>query len=469
MAKFLSNKYPWLSLNDVLALEPAAAARGVSVVARGPKGFLRAYEKARGKIAQMPDFWPAKRDGFIARHRSQALKNGEPPWKNGEPTNRTLALAMWAYSSNPARLRKWLSARTPLRNPAAPKDQTVYVLAKPTYPNRPSVYGGGAPTAVWVPDFRWGTFDTNLAAKRKWVEALHQVGPDFPDAMIKRQFHADSENVGMVKVLKMKASEVPQRNPRPLPLDRTILLSELEDALAPGIHPQEFGLFMPEFLQSIGVDLPVAKAMLDESLLIDFGTWINDNEILDRWFWESQDIAKKIPARYVFDGCEVLPPGSWVMHYSPAATPFFSFRYGCTVDKLAYAWNTDRIRVPSRNLDASLDPSKRAWIFGFLLAHDVCVGDAGEFVCCERGGFQASKYGRTALLFRTDVAVESFHEGDQEQQVIAAAGSEYDVAWVEGNDDQSWTANLPWGERKRFRSANKMCEWVHSAHAARRQ
>lgn len=108
--------YSWLPLEDVLALEPYAAAHGVSAVARGSKGFVRAYERAGGKIWNMEEFWPKKRENFIRRHKAQMLNAREPGWVDGAPTRRTLALAMWAYSSNPDRLRRWV-AEQPKQNP----------------------------------------------------------------------------------------------------------------------------------------------------------------------------------------------------------------------------------------------------------------------------------------------------------------------------------------------------------------
>jgi len=72
--------HQWLALKDVLALEPYAAAQGVSSVARSRKGFVRAYERAGGKILNMEEFWPNKREGFIKRHRAQVLNSGEQEW-----------------------------------------------------------------------------------------------------------------------------------------------------------------------------------------------------------------------------------------------------------------------------------------------------------------------------------------------------------------------------------------------------
>ena len=87
--------------------EHVAAARGVSKVARSPRGFLTAW-----KANDLDTDWCRKREGFIERHMAQVRKRHEPLWKNGQPTRRHLALVMWAYSPTPAKLAAWSRKKT---------------------------------------------------------------------------------------------------------------------------------------------------------------------------------------------------------------------------------------------------------------------------------------------------------------------------------------------------------------------
>lgn len=101
----------WLSLRVVEAAARAARNRGVSEVARGPGGFLTAFRKARGRPGHLGDHssgqaWRDRRNGFVARHAAQA--DDEPMWASGAPTDRHLALAVWAYSPDSGRLERWL-------------------------------------------------------------------------------------------------------------------------------------------------------------------------------------------------------------------------------------------------------------------------------------------------------------------------------------------------------------------------
>ncbi len=79
--------------------EPLAKAKGVSAVARSPRGFMRAYEKA-GTWARLDPWWKARRNAFVARHMAQGRH--EPLWKRDksgklQPSRRCLALLMWGF------------------------------------------------------------------------------------------------------------------------------------------------------------------------------------------------------------------------------------------------------------------------------------------------------------------------------------------------------------------------------------
>lgn len=94
-------RYKWMSLKDTLAHEKEAEKLRVSEVARSNRGFMRAYEWAKGDPSIMSAtlvpginrtmFWDKRRDEFVARHVAQYTKPG------GKTRRRWLALVMWAY------------------------------------------------------------------------------------------------------------------------------------------------------------------------------------------------------------------------------------------------------------------------------------------------------------------------------------------------------------------------------------
>lgn len=97
--------YPYLSLAKVEKWIPEAEGLGVSRVARGPRGFVQAYRRARGRVAALPDEWVRRRYAFLARHLAQVDRNSETLFHtDGRPTRRHLALIMWAFSPTPRKI-----------------------------------------------------------------------------------------------------------------------------------------------------------------------------------------------------------------------------------------------------------------------------------------------------------------------------------------------------------------------------
>ena len=133
----------WLPLDVTLAAAEAAARRGVSAVARSPGQFLDQYEGAQGDPDRLDPYWRRRRDAFVARHRAQLLSTDthREGWDDkGQPTRRHLALAVWAWSPTPGRLRRWLEGQvksnpeTSMLPPAPPHScvtlELVLALAK---------------------------------------------------------------------------------------------------------------------------------------------------------------------------------------------------------------------------------------------------------------------------------------------------------------------------------------------------
>lgn len=101
----LDNKYAFLPLTTIEKYVPLMEVQNVSEVARSKRGFLTAYQRARGEPAHLLDHWYTRRDGFIARHMAQVIGNDEDLFgKDGLPTRRHLALIAWAYSPQPKKL-----------------------------------------------------------------------------------------------------------------------------------------------------------------------------------------------------------------------------------------------------------------------------------------------------------------------------------------------------------------------------
>ena len=89
------NDYPWMTYKEAHKMEVKAAKHGVSVVARGPGGFMRVYEANPSKLKMQrvmysgTQSWAMRRRNFIKRHLAQYVKHPTP--------RRWLAMVMWAY------------------------------------------------------------------------------------------------------------------------------------------------------------------------------------------------------------------------------------------------------------------------------------------------------------------------------------------------------------------------------------
>jgi hypothetical protein len=85
-----NREYKFMSLSKIRDKEPDMKRLKVSEVSRSKRGFLTVYKKVGGKKERLSKEWQNKRNGFIARHKSQYDKN--------PTTRRKLALQAWAYN-----------------------------------------------------------------------------------------------------------------------------------------------------------------------------------------------------------------------------------------------------------------------------------------------------------------------------------------------------------------------------------
>jgi len=128
--------WPYLPLAVVLAVEPHAADVGAAPKARGPDGFVRAYEAVMGdptKLGLTPKYpkrWDDHRADQIRQQLGAAAHWKTPMWEHGVPTRRHLSLVMWGYSPDPADLRRWLMRSTGREHPPAPPQVHVRSRAR---------------------------------------------------------------------------------------------------------------------------------------------------------------------------------------------------------------------------------------------------------------------------------------------------------------------------------------------------
>jgi hypothetical protein len=121
------------------------------------------------------------------------------------------------------------------------------------------------------------------------------------------------------------------------------------------------------------------------------------------------------PAYRFFEKAEVLPEGSWLIHFTNKS--FGAFKYGAVLETLALSTHFSKKEASCpRNLSDEIGIHEVVWAFAmdatdsFRDLKDAC-----------------SQYGRNFLLFKTDCAVKAYHKTDNQWQCIFPICSEYDV------------------------------------------
>jgi len=131
------------------------------------------------------------------------------------------------------------------------------------------------------------------------------------------------------------------------------------------------------------------------------------------------------PAYLTLKWPELMPRGTWAIHFTNQGT-FESFSQGATIPRLALStwWkDKEKARCPE-NLSDKLGTYEYVYVFAFQASKiDGMLGYASR------------KYGKNAILFQTDGAVNAYHIGDEEHQLILPACSEYNVIPIRGIGD----------------------------------
>lgn len=194
-------------------------------------------------------------------------------------------------------------------------------------------------------------------------------------------------------------------------------------------------------LEEIADDHESSADSLTKEQLAEYTKWLHESDAKYRWLDEDPvGSAPYLTLKYP----KKMPPGTWCVHFTDAE-PFDSFDRGATLDGLHLTrCGNDRTKVfveCPKNLDFE-HVGSHEMVFGFAFR-------ASNFYGRSYGPFRhkQKKYGETALLFRVDCAVEAYHTGDNEEQVIFPLCAEYDVtAFGMRADGSVWTDVRPDGE-----------------------
>jgi acyl carrier protein len=177
--------------------------------------------------------------------------------------------------------------------------------------------------------------------------------------------------------------------------------------------------FLEEWAEEVGVkiDDDDFADVLTPNQLKAYEAWLVENEKGIELV--TQDPADA-PAYLTIQSPKIMPRGTWAIHFT-GSEPFKAFQQGATIPRLALStwWKEkERARCPE-NITDQLGTYEYVYIFAFdAIKRDVI--------------WHGAKYGRNAVLFQTDGAVEARHIGDEEDQLIIPACSEYNMIQIRG-------------------------------------
>lgn len=182
--------------------------------------------------------------------------------------------------------------------------------------------------------------------------------------------------------------------------------------------------FLEQWAEEVGVDIgddDHADSLTPQQLK-DYEEWLIKH---DKGVMLVQEDPAGAPAYLTLKWPELMPKGTWAIHFTGEGT-FKSFTQGATIPRLALStwWeDKEKARCPE-NIGDGLGTYEYVYIFAFPAAKiDRMLGYASR------------KYGKNAILFQTDGAVNAYHVGDEEQQLIIPACSEYNVIPIRGISD----------------------------------
>jgi hypothetical protein len=154
-----------------------------------------------------------------------------------------------------------------------------------------------------------------------------------------------------------------------------------------------------------------------------FKKWLKTSGELEQY---KREMPYESPAYLTLVARSKLPEGSWLIHFTNAN--FTHFEKGATLEGLHLStWNRNKA-VAKCSSNLSDTQGLHEVVFGFAFDVDRLPRMRDIIAASE-------KYGRHAVIFQCDCAVEAYHWGDEEHQSIFPVCSEYSVHLVSMDRD----------------------------------
>jgi len=162
-----------------------------------------------------------------------------------------------------------------------------------------------------------------------------------------------------------------------------------------GLDPYDFQEYLGEYFDDVGQpegEVPEYPEDMTEEQLADFREWLEKNRMGERRVSDDPVLA---PSYLHLDYEKVVPPTTWLVHFSDAAG-----------DIATEGFQSGTPDIQNLGLTTMLKKQGPGWNFAF-------VADSKEAKSAAASG----KYGKHAVLFLS-AGVQAYHWGDEESQVI---------------------------------------------------
>jgi hypothetical protein len=220
------------------------------------------------------------------------------------------------------------------------------------------------------------------------------------------------------------------------------------------LDPYDFSYYLEDWVRETDTGLSeMDVSALSQSQLKEFVSWLKANNKPEEY---ARDLPIESPAYLHMQAQEMLPVGTWLIHFS--RKQFNKFQFGTTLDGLHLStWKREKQPADcGKNLKSSLFEA----VFGFAFPAEARnVLRYGE------------SYGRNLVLFRTDAAVLAYHYGDAQHQAVFPLCSEYDVhaLTMNGGILGDLTGQTNDGEEIEFGSVEECIDYLDRKHTRGKQ
>lgn len=220
----------------------------------------------------------------------------------------------------------------------------------------------------------------------------------------------------------------------------------LRDAINAPYRAKDFAPLLPIFSEFYDLDLEIDTDniweevdRLDPETHKQFEKWLqrgNDHQMEEIFHEEA-------PLYLYFSGAKILPPSTWLVHFSPDAYHVAKrgFEYGQRIDDLYLLHYTKGRKRPE----------KEGWNFGFKALSLDSIHNAKQ---------RNPKYGNEAVIFQA-AGVEARHWGDDEHQVMFVGKDAQNIVYLGRHEGDDWAVY----QKRRdtpilYGDFEKVCRWV---------